>query len=93
MIVYFAKHQSTDIVEDSNGATSIRIIMNGTGPAWMFRDGLLTRGTWQSNGTRTPFFRKEDGSPYALKPGNTWVEVVPTFYTIGLNSPEEARSR
>ncbi|MDX1523328.1 MAG: DUF3048 domain-containing protein, partial [Anaerolineae bacterium] len=93
VIVYFAEHQSTDIVEDSNGATSIRIIVNGTGPAWMFRDGLLTRGTWQSNGTRTPFFRKEDGSPYALKPGNTWVEVVPTFYTIGLNSPEEARSR
>lgn len=93
VIVYFAQHNSTDIVEDSNGATAIRMIVNGTGPAWLFRDGLLTQGTWQSDGTRTPFFRQADGSPYALKPGNTWVEVVPTYFTIGLNSADEASSR
>ena len=93
VIVYFAQHQPTDIVEDSNGATSIRIIINGVGPAWMFRDGKLSRGAWQSDGTSTPFFTTEAGTPYALKPGNTWVEVVPTFYTIGLNSPDEASSR
>ena len=29
VIVYFAEHQDTDIVEDANGATSIRIIVNG----------------------------------------------------------------
>lgn len=93
VIVYFAQHQPTDIVEDSNGATAIRMIINGTGAAWLFRDGLLTKGSWQSDGTRTPFFRKEDGSPYALKPGHTWVEVVPTYFTIGLNSADEASSR
>jgi LysM repeat protein len=93
VIVYFAEHQETDIVEDSNGATAIRIQMNGTGPAWFFRDGKLNRGYWQSDGSRTPYFALEDGTPYPLKPGNTWVEVVPTYFSIGLNSAEEASSR
>lgn len=93
VIIYFAEHQATDIVEDSNGATSIRIIVNGKGPAWFFRDGKLNRGFWETDGTRTPYFAYDDGRPYSLKPGNTWVEVVPTYFTIGLNSPNEASSR
>ncbi|MEW5956905.1 MAG: DUF3048 domain-containing protein [Chloroflexota bacterium] len=90
VIVYFAEHQETDIVEDANGATSIRILVNGKGPAWFFRDGKLTKGFWQTDGSRTPYFGYQDGSPYPLKPGNTWVEVVPTYYKIGLNGPDEA---
>jgi hypothetical protein len=93
VIVYFAQHQETDIVEDTNGATSIRIIVNGQGPAWFFRDGKLNKGSWATNGTRTPYFIYADGTPYSLKPGNTWVEVVPTYFKIGLNSPDEASSR
>ncbi len=93
VIVYFAEHQETDIVEDSNGATSIRTIVNGTGPAWFFRDGKLNKGYWQTDGTRTPYFMVEDGSPYYLKPGNTWLEVVPTYYTIGLDDPSQASAR
>ncbi len=92
VIVYFADHQDTDIVEDSNGATSVRIIVNGKGPAWFFRDGKLNKGFWETDGTRTPYFTLEDGTPYSLKPGNTWVEVVPTYYVIGINSAEEASS-
>jgi hypothetical protein len=92
VIIYFAEHQETEIVEDANGATSIRIIVNGKGPAWFFRDGKLNKGFWETDGTRTPYFAYEDGSPYHLKPGNTWVEVVPPYFTIGLNSPDEAGS-
>ncbi len=93
VIIYFAEHQQTDIVEDANGATSIRPIINGTGPAWFFREGTLTKGAWQTDGTRTPYFTRTDGSPYPLKPGSTWVEVVPTYFTIGLNSADEASAR
>ena len=93
VIVYFAPHNETDIVEDSNGGTSIQIEINGRGPAWFFRDGKLNKGYWQSNGSNTPFFTYEDGTPYPLKPGNTWVEVVPTYFKIGLNSAEETSSR
>lgn len=93
VIVYFAEHLDTDIVEDSNGATSIRILLNGRGPAWFFRDGKLNKGFWQTDGTRTPYFSYEDGRAYSLKPGNSWVEVVPTYFTIGLNSADEASSK
>ncbi len=93
VVIYFAEHQATDIVEDANGATSIRPIINGVGPAWFFRDGQLTRGSWQTDGQRAPYFTTTDGSAYALKPGNTWVEVVPSYFTIGLNSADEASSR
>jgi len=93
VIVYFAAHQETEIVEDANGATSIRIIVNGQGPAWFFRDGKLNKGFWATDGTRTPYFTYADGTPYNLKPGNTWVQVVPTYFKIGLNSPDEASSR
>lgn len=92
VIVYFAEHQETDIVEDANGATSIRIQVNGKGPAWFFRDGKLNKGFWETDGSRTPYFGYQDGSPYPLKPGNTWIEVVPTYYKIGLNGPDEASS-
>jgi LysM repeat protein len=93
VIVYFADHQDTDIIEDTNGATSVRIIVNGKGPAMFFRDGKMNKGFWQTDGTRTPFFTLEDGNPYSLKPGNTWVEVVPTYYVIGINSADEASSK
>lgn len=92
VIIYFAEHQNTDIL-DSNGAVTLRIIVNGRGPALFFRDGKLNKGYWQTDGTRTPYFGYEDGSPYLLKPGNTWIEVVPTYFTIGLNSPDEASAK
>jgi hypothetical protein len=92
VIIYFAEHQATDILEDTNGATSVRIIVNGKGPAWFFRDGKLNKGFWETDGTRTPFFTYEDGRPYSLKPGNTWVEVVPPYYVIGVNNAQEASS-
>ncbi len=93
VVVYFADHQETDIVEDSSGGKSIQITINGRGPAWFFRDGKLNKGYWLTDGSQTPYFTYEDGSPYPLKPGNTWVEVVPTSYKIGLNSADEASSR
>lgn len=93
VIVYFADHLATDIVEDTNGATSIRIFMNGFNAAWLFRDGRLYRGFWQTQGDRPPYFTyPDDRKPYHLKPGNTWIEVVPLYYKIGLNSAAEANS-
>ncbi len=93
VIIYFADHQETDVKEDSTGATSIRIIVNGRGSAWFFRDGKLNKGFWQTDGSRTPYFSYEDGRAYELKSGNSWVEVVPTYFTIGVNSEDEAKAK
>ncbi len=85
VIIYFADHQETDIVEDSNGATSIRVIVAGEGVAWLLRDGKIAKGKWGTNGQETPLFTFDDGQPMWLKPGNTWVAVVPLDYAIDIN--------
>lgn len=53
--------------------------------ALMFRDGQIFEGTWttrggeyeQSTGKLRPIrFLDKNGDPFALKPGQTWVEIV-----------------
>lgn len=85
VIVYFAEHYETDIVEDSTGATSVGINVNGEGDAWVFRDGVMLKGRWQTDGTQTPQFSTADGTLIPLKRGQTWIEVVPTDYDILVN--------
>ena len=76
------------------GHYSIEIQVWGEGPATLFRDGLRYEGRWQRNDSKNMLtFTDLDGNVLPFKPGNTWVEVVPTYYTIGLNSPDEASSR
>jgi hypothetical protein len=89
VIVYYAEHQETDIVEDSNGATSIRILVNGEGRAQVFRDGVVIEGRWRTDGTQTPEFVFPNGEPIPLKRGNTWVEVVPVDYEVLVNATPE----
>ena len=85
VIIYFADHQPTDIVEDSNGATSIRININGKGAAWLLRDGKVLTGNWETSGKETPQFIFDNGSPMPLKPGNTWVQVVTLDFEIDID--------
>lgn len=91
VIIYFAEHADTDIVEDSNGATSIRIVVNGLGTAWLLRDGQILKGNWETNGLETPNFIFNDGRPMPLKPGNTWVEVVPLDFEIEIDGVAHTR--
>lgn len=89
VIIYFADHQDTDIVEDSNGATSIRITLNGRGAAWLLRDGKILKGNWETDGTETPSFIFDDGQPMPLKPGNSWVQVVPLTFEINIDGVDQ----
>ncbi len=93
VIIYFAEHQDTDIVEDSNGATSVRIIVNGRGTAWLARDGKILKGYWETDGRQTPNFTFEDGRLMPLKPGNTWVQVVPLDYLIEIDGVDQPRGK
>ncbi len=91
VIIYFAPHQETDIVEDVNGATSIRIIANGLGTAWLLRDGKYLKGNWETNGRETPRFFFNDGRPMPLKPGNTWIQLVPETFEIEIDGDVHTR--
>jgi hypothetical protein len=82
VIIYYAEHQETDIVEDDKGATSIRIIVTGQGPASIFRDGVEMQGFWRTDGSQTPEFIDAAGAALPLKPGNSWIEIVPPGYGV-----------
>ncbi|MCC9077113.1 DUF3048 domain-containing protein [Litorilinea aerophila] len=83
VIIQYAPHETTDIVEDSLGSRSIRIRLFGSGPALVFRDGQAFAGTWRSESQGdTPRFYDQNGAEIRLKPGRTWISVVPTNYTI-----------
>ncbi len=70
VLVKFAKTE----VKDEVGRLEINI--NGTGKAYLFRDGVLFKGTWSKKpGDWTSFF-SEDGSEFALNPGRTWIQIV-----------------
>jgi hypothetical protein len=79
VIVLYAQHLTTDIVEDSLGSRSLRIPLTGQGKVRLFRDGVQSVGTWQraSAGDLIQFY-DQAGRPLALKPGNSWVQIVPT---------------
>lgn len=88
IIVLFAPHVNTEIVEDTNGSPSIQIQIWDQGPAMIFRDGLRYDGSWirhQPSDMLT--FVNAEGSPIPLAPGNTFIEVVPIDFSALTISP------
>ncbi len=83
VIVQFVPHQATDIVEDSLGSTSIRLDLFGSGRAIVFRDGQAFDGTWRSESRGdTPRFYDASGAEVPLKPGRSFISVVPVDYGV-----------
>lgn len=79
VIGLYTEHGQTDIVEDSLGTTAIDIRMMGEDPLELYRDGVLVEGTWRrSEASELTQFYTEDGDPLQLKPGQSWIEVLPT---------------
>jgi len=86
VIVIFAKHWESDIVEDSRGATSIGIALRGGERVYIFRDGRAIKGYWwRKDPNRLWQFIDSQGDPIPLKPGHSWIEFVPTSYTLGIS--------
>lgn len=57
---------------------SILIPTIGTGTAWYFRDGTLSRGYWKQRDQNAPLkFFDRGGREVAFNPGQTWIEAVP----------------
>jgi hypothetical protein len=83
VLVLFAPHETTDIIEDSLGSRSIRIDLHGEGDATLLRDGQVYTMRWARTAPNAPLrFTDVAGKPVAFKPGNVWIEVVPTDMQI-----------
>jgi hypothetical protein len=71
LIVQFTQYGRSPADENSPEA-----IVSGTGEAWIFSAGYMTRGTWtRKSDTAVTTYTDEKGNPISLLPGNTWVEL------------------
>jgi hypothetical protein len=53
----------------------------GEGPLTVFRDGMRYEGGWARDDPEQMLqLYDEAGDPLALKPGPSWIEVVPTGF-------------
>lgn len=81
VVVVYATHVDTDIFEDEprRNHPSVQIQLWGSGPAVVFRDGQAFEGLWARPKRESMLvFRDSAGQiPIPLKPGNTWIELVP----------------
>lgn len=78
VVVAYAHHQTTLIQEDVGGSRSIEIQLWGEGPVRVFRDGVEIGGRWVRGADLGNFELIDvNGDKIPLKPGNTWIELVP----------------
>lgn len=63
---------------DSHGTVVPLPVVLGSGQVWVFRNGLVEKGTWSRAGENAPMkLQTSTGQIIALAPGRTWVEVLP----------------
>ena len=84
--VIYCEHKATDIVEDKLGNVAIMVWWVTTGRAQIFRDGVLIEGQWHRPEAKDQMtFKDPSGQDLALKPGQTWIEIVPLDYTVSVS--------
>jgi hypothetical protein len=65
-------------VENSEGGHEVLVTSTGSGPLVVMRGGAAITGTWSRTGLTQPAtLTATNGTPITLRPGNTWVELVP----------------
>ena len=85
VVILYAKHWESDIVEDSRGATSIGIALRGGERVQILRDGRIIEGFWWRQDSNRLFqFIDGNGNHIPLKPGHTWIQLVPNTYKLGI---------
>jgi hypothetical protein len=88
VVVVYAPHQYAFNTKPGPSEV-VDILLTGSGPAYAFRDGQVFPVTWnRPNKDSVLFLTLADGSPYALKPGNTWVEVIGQSSRLETPSPD-----
>ncbi len=78
-------------LENSEGGLEVQSQMTGSGPLMVLRDGVAITGTWKRAALGDPTtLTAADGSTIALKPGQTWVEIVPSTVPVTTTGPPAA---
>ncbi|MBI4122278.1 MAG: DUF3048 domain-containing protein [Parcubacteria group bacterium] len=68
-------------VIDAEGRREVNT--EGTGEAWLFRDGTRVDVQWQKDALKDPLrFVDDAGTAVALNPGTTWIEVLPLSTSV-----------
>ena len=86
VVVLYANHVTTDIVEDITGPKplySIEIQLWGKGRMQLFRNGRMYEGHWvRPHREDLVRFVDGEGKPIPLKPGHTWIQLVPLDFEV-----------
>ena len=83
IVVLYAPTRETEIIEDALGSRSLEIDLQGQGEALILRDGKVYEAQWVREGSRELLhYLDQAGRPLPLKPGNTWVQVVPLGFPV-----------
>jgi hypothetical protein len=67
---------------DVTGAPSVDFRATGTGTAVVLREGKRLDGTWSRQGTEMFRFTDAAGVTIPLKPGLTWIHIVPEDFDL-----------
>ncbi len=71
---------------DSAGNPTVSIDLTGRGEAVVLRDGRAYDARWRKRSATSPLrWLDEDGDPFPLAEGRTWVEVLPTGAVLELD--------
>ena len=77
VVVVFVPHVATNVREDENGQYfGYDILLTGSGPARLFRDGLMYEISWTRGEKGLPRFVDAGGRVIPFKPGNIWFDVL-----------------
>ena len=75
-------------LENDVGGLEVQSQLIGSGPLTVLRDGVAVTGTWRRASSSDPTtLTAADGSTIALRPGPTWVEIVPSAIPVTTTSP------
>ena len=86
VVIMTVQHDLTDLIEDSVGSRSVRTyLVDREGPAVIVRDGVAIDGKWRVAETWNGMeLLDASNNPIALKPGNTWFQIVPPSYDVAV---------
>jgi len=79
VVVLYVLHFATNVREDEHGQHfGYDVLLTGSGPAKLFRDGLMYDLTWMRGDASAglPRFVDAAGQVVPFRPGNTWFDVL-----------------